>query len=69
VYFEWHGRHGELLEPITPEDVRWIADQLAELTDQQWIDAFRAGGYTPDEARPFISRMQEKIRRAQSLDR
>lgn len=67
VFFEWHGRHGELLEPITPEDVRWIGDQLAELTDQQWIDAFRAGGYTRDEARPFISRMQEEIRRAQSV--
>ena len=34
VIFEGHGRHGELLEPITPDDVRWIGDLLAALTNQ-----------------------------------
>ena len=67
VFFEWHGRHTELLESITPADVRWIGTLLAELADRQWIDAFRAGGYTREEAEPFIARMQEKIERARTL--
>jgi hypothetical protein len=67
VFFGWHGRHGELLESITPADVLWIAGLLAQLTDRQWMDAFVAGGYTPAEAAPFIARMLEKVERARSL--
>jgi hypothetical protein len=67
VFFEWHGRHGELLESITRADVQWIADLLAQLTDRQWMDAFKAGGYTPEEAAPFIRRMHQKIERARSI--
>ena len=69
VDFEWHGRHHDLLNDITPEDVRWTADLLAQLTDRQWEDAFAAGGYEGKGARAFIARMKEKIARAQSLPR
>src|SRR3954469_1447749 len=54
VRFDWRGRHGVLLDRITPEDVHWISDRLARLTDQQWQDAFRAGGYAPEVANRFI---------------
>jgi hypothetical protein len=39
---------------ITAGDVRWAGHLLARLTDRQWRDAFRAGGYVPELADRFI---------------
>jgi hypothetical protein len=61
VKLEWRGRHDELLRDITPADVRWICGRLAKLTDRQWDDAFRAGGYSKATADRFIRRMKQKI--------
>jgi hypothetical protein len=46
---------------VTVEDVRWICERLSALSDRQWEDAFRAGGYEAAEAAPFIARMKEKV--------
>ncbi len=46
---------------ITPADVRWICARLQRLTDAQWHDAFRAGGYAPEDADRFIRRLKQKI--------
>lgn len=59
--FDYDGRHQELLTMITPDDVRWAADRLGRLTDQQWRDAFRAGNYSDADAARFIARIKEKI--------
>jgi len=61
VQFEWGGRHLRLAENITPADVRWICRQLNALTDAQWHDAFRAGGFTQSLADRFIRHMKTKI--------
>ncbi len=61
VRFDYRGRHGALFDHITPEDVRWICSRLQKLTDRQWQDAFRAGGYPKDTADRFIRRMKQKI--------
>jgi hypothetical protein len=61
VKLEWRGRHDALLEDITPGDVRWICERLDELTDRQWRDAFRAGGYDEALATRFIRRLKQKI--------
>jgi hypothetical protein len=61
VRFDYRGRHGALFEQITPEDVRWICSRLQKLTDRQWQDAFRAGGYPKETADRFIRRMKQKI--------
>jgi hypothetical protein len=52
---------------ITVDDVRWAGDLLARLTDRQWHDAFRAGGYAPDVADRFVRKIQSNIEEAQSL--
>lgn len=57
---------GAWLEPqlntiVSPDDVVWICQLLAQLTPQQWMDAFRAGGYSEPEARRFITRLRGKI--------
>jgi hypothetical protein len=67
VKFDWRGRHGALLDDITPADVRWICNRLAKLTDRQWHDAFRAGGYPKEEADRFIRRLKQKIAEGRAL--
>jgi hypothetical protein len=61
VRFEYRGRHGVLIDHMTPEDVHWICARLQRLTDAQWHDAFRAGGYAPQIAERFIARFKQKI--------
>ena len=58
----YRGWHQELFRGrITPSDVRWACALLGRLSDAQWADAFRAGGYPPDIAARFIRRIKAKI--------
>jgi hypothetical protein len=61
VRFEYRGRHKVLFGNIRPADVRWVCERLDKLSDQQWRDAFRAGGIDPRAADRFIRRMKQKI--------
>jgi len=68
VEFNYHGWHQELFKHrITPADVQWASDLLGKLSDAQWADAFRAGGYQPDVAGRFIRRLHEKIEEGRTL--
>ncbi|HVG72176.1 MAG TPA: hypothetical protein VM819_14760 [Vicinamibacterales bacterium] len=58
-YMGWHERL--VRDRITPDDVRWASGLLAQLSERQWRDAFRAGGYDAAAAEPFIRRLREKI--------
>jgi hypothetical protein len=61
VKFNWSGFHKELVSELTPADVRWTCERLDRLSDRQWQDAFRAGGYAPDLAERYIRRFKQKI--------
>jgi hypothetical protein len=61
VKFDYRGLHRNLLNNITRADVHWICGRLATLTDQQWSDAFRAGGYADPTAQRYIRRLKQKI--------
>jgi hypothetical protein len=61
VEFNYHGWHQELLKRISPGDVAWASEWLEQLSDQQWSDAFRAGGYERAVADRFIGRLHQKI--------
>jgi hypothetical protein len=66
VEFDYRGWHRELVRRrITPDDVRWAGDLLGRLSDRQWQEAFRAGGYPVATAQRFIHTLQEKIAAAQ----
>ena len=68
VRFDYHGFHQELVRHrITPDDVAWACELVAGLTDRQWHDAFRAGGYEPAIADRFIRRIQQRIENGQQL--
>lgn len=51
----WIGKH------IPRDDVRWIASLLAQLSRRQIEDAFRAGGYTPDQVQAYADVVQARI--------
>jgi hypothetical protein len=61
VQFSYSGPNKYLVSRITPEHVRWTAQRLARLSDRQWQDAFRAGGYSPQDAARYIAKLKEKI--------
>lgn len=70
VEFKSHGWYRKLVEErITPDDVVWASNLLSRLSDQQWRDAFRAGGYDPQVADRFIRKLREKVRQGQDLTR
>jgi len=52
---------------ITVDDARWAGQLLTRLTDRQWHDAFRAGGYAPDVADRFIRKIHANLKEVQSL--
>jgi hypothetical protein len=67
VRFDAQGTNGKLLESVTPADVRWTCELLSRLSDGQWNDAFRAGGYTPEQSAAFVRKVREKIAQANAL--
>lgn len=67
VRFNYKGWHQELFKQITPQDVGFAADLLQQLTDRQWRDAFRAGGYQTRTAERFIARLHQKIDEARRV--
>jgi hypothetical protein len=68
VKFEYHGWHQELIKRrITTADVHWACELLSRLSDSQWADAFRAGGYEPALAQRFITKVHQKIREGLDL--
>jgi len=68
VRLEYRGRHKALFQDIRPADVRWICERLDTLTDEQWHDAFRAGGIDRPAAERFIRRMKQKIAEGLALE-
>jgi hypothetical protein len=68
VKFEYRGLHAPLFKNITVADVRWICSRLSKLTDKQWADAFRAGGYAEPTSQRYIRRLKQKIAEGLALE-
>ena len=69
IEFDYHGLHKELVRSrITRDDVRWAAALIGRLSERQWQDAFRAGGYAPDVAARFIEILRGRVADAQRVD-
>jgi hypothetical protein len=67
VEFDYHAKYGGLLDEVTPDDVTWVCGLLSRVSAGQWADAFRAGGYAPDEVARFVREMEQRIERGRSL--
>ena len=59
--FDYRGIYRDVIETVTLADVRWTCLRLHRLTDEQWRDAFRAGGYTPEQTERYVRKIKAKI--------
>lgn len=60
-------RMEDLGKHIPRGDARWIGQILSGLSTEQIHDAFRAGGYTPEQAEAFTKTVQYRIAELNSL--
>jgi hypothetical protein len=67
VKFSYSGPNKALVSNISVEDVRWTAQLMSRLSDQQWNDAFRAAGYSEADSARFIAKLKEKIAQGLAL--
>lgn len=67
VRFAFRGRHQELLAHISVEDVKWTSERVLRISDAQWRDAFRAGGYDEATAGRFVARIKQKAEEGLAL--
>jgi len=58
----YKGNSRSLFDDITPEQGRWAANLLKQLSDKQIRDAFRAANYSPSEIRMLAGAVRRKIR-------
>jgi hypothetical protein len=61
ITFDYRGIYRDVIESVTPADVRWTCQRLARLTDTQWRDAFRAAGYDDERTTRYIAKIKEKV--------
>jgi hypothetical protein len=55
VHLEWIGKN------VPRRDAKFIGKLLARISPQQLRDAFRAGGYSPEETEEFARLVQQRI--------
>jgi hypothetical protein len=61
VEFDYSGIYQPIVDTVTPADVVWTCRLLSQISDEQWNDIFRAGGYAPDIASRYIAKLKSKI--------
>ena len=59
--FDYRGIYRDVIGTVRLADVEWACALLSRLSDEQWTDAFRAGGYNPEETRRYVAKIKAKI--------
>jgi len=68
VKFDFRGRHRALRDDLTPQDVVWACRLLSNLGHRQLDTIFRTAGYSSDQRRRFVKKIEEKIRQGLALE-
>lgn len=61
VDFDYRGIYRDVIDSVSPDDVRWACELLSRLTPQQWADAFRAAGYNPEQTSRYANKIKTKV--------
>ena len=61
VLLDYDGKNSDLMRNITVADARWIGGLLAQLSDNQLQDAFRAANYSQEEVRMLAGAVRKRI--------
>jgi len=69
IDFDYKGIYKGVVASVTAADVVWASQRLSRLSDAQWNDAFRAGGFPPDLATRYIAKLKSKIAEGLALTR
>jgi hypothetical protein len=69
VYLHYGGKNRELFNNVTTQDAEWIGSWLAQLTDGQLRDAFRAANYTPSQINLLTRAVRQRANELLNLRR
>jgi hypothetical protein len=69
IDFTYAGRNRRLLNDITIEHGRWLANLLTQLSDKQIEDAFRAANYSSADVKTFSRAVKNRIKELDRLTR
>jgi len=61
IKFAYSGKQGSLFDQVSVADAKWIGGLLAQLSDKQIEDAFRAGDFTPEETQMLVAEVKDRI--------
>ncbi len=61
IDFNYGGKNQKLFENITVADAKWIGRYLAQLSDEQIRDAFRAANYKPEDVEALSRAVRSRI--------
>jgi hypothetical protein len=67
VRLHFGGKNRGLMKDITVEDAQWMGSWLAQLSDAQLRDAFRAANYRPDEINLLVRAVRARTNELLSL--
>jgi hypothetical protein len=67
VVLNYRGRHGEILERLSIDDLVWACELVNRLSNAQFDAAFRAAEYPPDIRRRYIAKIRAKIQEGLAL--
>lgn len=67
VRFAFRGKFSGRLDNITVAQAKWIGRLLAQLSDQQLDDVFRAANFTPEEALMLKATVESRVSELVSL--
>jgi hypothetical protein len=56
-----------VLRGVSVENARWMGNILSRISQQQLSDAFRAGGFSEQETKPFVWTLQHRIKELRNL--
>ena len=61
IAFDYRGRHRDVLDAVTAADVVWACRLLARISNQQWVDVFRAAAYPEAISARYRAHIAAKI--------
>jgi hypothetical protein len=67
VQFDYHARHRELLQYISPADVVWVCRLFDRITDKQWADLFAGAAIAPEIGVRYTRKLKSKIQEGLAL--
>jgi hypothetical protein len=65
--FAYSGKQGGLFDQVSVADAKWIGSLLAQLSDKQIEDAFRAADFKPEEMQMLVAEVKERINQLVNL--